>query len=339
MARAARFLLVALLAVALLLRARSARAQDDWDDGGYGYGEVAPPDDAPDPSTLAPYGAWMDDPQYGRVWRPAVAVGWQPYVAGYWTSTPYGWTWVSAEPWAWTFHYGRWAPTVAGWVWVPGTVWGPAWVDWYWGDGFVGWAPLGPFVSHVAVIDHFVFVHERDFCSRGLSHLVVDHHLVPDRVIHGWGARDERHERAPGLHRIEHVSASPVQRYERRPPGTFAPGRQRQYRAAGGDRPFPARQWEVSQPRTQRLGRAYGLALRAAPIVRDGPTRGAERGLAQRGGQTFQRRPAAVPGAFRVARVPGAPRAGFHGAPHVRGGTVGRAQGGGARWLAFPGRR
>jgi hypothetical protein len=51
---------------------------------------------------------------------------------------------VSAEPWAWTFHYGRWAPTVAGWAWIPGTVWGPAWVDWYWGDGWVGWAPLGP---------------------------------------------------------------------------------------------------------------------------------------------------------------------------------------------------
>jgi len=361
MARGARFLLVlAVLVVALPLRAGSARAEDDWNDGGYGD-EVA----APDPDTLAPYGTWLDDPQYGRVWRPGVAVGWQPYVDGHWTWTPYGWTWVSAEPWAWTFHYGRWAPTVAGWAWVPGTVWGPAWVDWYWGDGWVGWAPLGPFGAQVTVINNFVFVHERDFCSRGLSRFVVDHHLVPDRVIHRWGARDARHERAPGLHRIEHVSASPVQRYERRPPGTVAPARRREYRAPreqrfdrapGSDRSFPARQWQVSEPHRQRLGRAYGNgpALRTAPIVRDWPARGAERGFAQRGvvqrgfaergfvqrgGQAIQRPPAPGAGAFRVARRPAAPRAGSIDAPHVHGGTIGRAQGGGAQWRAFPGER
>ena len=360
MTRAARFLAVALLAVAIPLGAGSARAQDDWDDGGYGYGgEVGSPNDAPDPDTLAPYGTWLDDSQYGRVWRPAVAVGWQPYVDGYWTWTPYGWTWVSTEPWAWTFHYGRWAPTVAGWAWVPGTVWGPAWVDWYWGDGWVGWAPLGPFGTHVTVINNFVFVHERDFCSHGLSRLAVNHHLVPDRVIHDWGARDGRHGRAPNLHRIDHVSASPVQRWERRPPGTVAPARQREPRAPverrfdrapRDDRSFPARQWEVSQPRPQRLGRAYGNApvVRAAPVMRDRPAAGrgfAQRPFLPRGGQGFQRPPAARPGAFRAARVPAAgivraprgPRAGFGGAPHVHGGTIARGLGG-ARWHAFAGR-
>ena len=358
MARAARLLVVALLAVALPLRAGSARAQDDSDNSGYGYA-----DEAPDPDTLAPYGSWVDDPQYGRVWQPAVAVGWQPYVDGYWTWTPYGWTWVSAEPWAWTFHYGRWAPTVAGWAWVPGTVWGPAWVDWYWGDGWVGWAPLGPFGAQV-VINNFVFVHERDFCSRGLSRVVVNHQLVPDRVIHRWGARDWRHERAPDLHRIEHVSASPVQRWERRPPGTVGPARRHEFRAPverrfdrapSGDQSFPARQWEARQPTSHRLGRAYGNgpAMRAAPIVRDWSARPAERGfvqrgfvdrgLAQRGGQAFQRPPAARLGAFRAARVPQAgfvraPSARLGGATPARGGAIGRARGG-ARWDAFHGRR
>ena len=359
MARGAGFLVAALLVVALPLHAGSALAQDDWDDAG--YGDDVP---APDPGTLAPYGTWLDDPQYGRVWHPAVAVGWQPYVDGYWTWTPYGWTWVSAEPWAWTFHYGRWAPTVAGWAWIPGTVWGPAWVDWYWGDGWVGWAPLGPFGAHVSVINSFVFVHERDFCSRGLSHFAVNHHLVPDRVIHGWGARDGRHERGPDVHRIEHVSAFPVQRYDRRPPGTVRPGRGHEFRAPAerrfdraprGDRSFPARQWEARQPTTHRLGRAYGNApaMRAAPVVRDWPGRPAERGFAQRGlaqrgfvqrgGQAFQRPPTARPGAFRAARVPDAgivraPRAGFGRAPQMHGGAIARGPGR-ARWNAFRDRR
>src|SRR5439155_372045 len=107
-----------------------ARAQDDE-----GYQEEDDPggqyaaDTAPDPSSygeaLAPYGTWIDDDQNGQVWQPAVSVDWAPYTDGYWAWTPYGWTWVSSEPWAWTFHYGRWGLLPGGWAWVPGTVWGP----------------------------------------------------------------------------------------------------------------------------------------------------------------------------------------------------------------------
>jgi hypothetical protein len=100
--------------------------------------------------TLAPYGSWTDDPDYGRVWEPspaAVGEDFSPYASnGNWVLTEYGWTWSSGWDWGWApFHYGRW--TVLGnqrWGWIPGTIWGPAWVSWRAGGGYVGWAPLPP---------------------------------------------------------------------------------------------------------------------------------------------------------------------------------------------------
>ncbi|HYR97052.1 MAG TPA: DUF6600 domain-containing protein, partial [Candidatus Binatus sp.] len=272
----------------VILGAVPAWADDDegYDDGQ--YDEAAGPDDeAPDPEELAPYGSWVDDGQYGRVWHPAVSVGWAPYVDGYWAWTPYGWTWVSYEPWAWTFHYGRWALLPVGWVWVPGHVWGPAWVDWFWADGFVGWAPLSPFGTHVTVINQFVFVHERDFCSRRLDRTVVDHHLVPHRVIDRWQHRGPGRERPPGLHHIERVSQRPITRLDHKPPGTIAPrhfGERQQLVRPGGNprlggarrgdaglRPgapggAPRRQTRLGQP--WRPGRAPGVGR--PPLIEQG---------------------------------------------------------------------
>src|SRR5207253_11242825 len=119
---------------------------------------------------------------------------------------------------AWTFHYGRWALLPAGWAWVPGTVWGPAWVDWFWGDGFIGWAPLAPFATQVIAIDEFVFVHEGDFCSHDLVHTVVNHHLVPDHVIHRWQHRDERNGQPRGRHRTDRAAMRTRRRIRRRAP-------------------------------------------------------------------------------------------------------------------------
>lgn len=79
------------------------------------------------------YGEWVDTPVYGRAWRPHVAVaGWSPFLYGRWMFlSPFGWTWVSFEPWGWiTYHYGSWVTTSRyGWVWVPSVsyrVWYPA---------------------------------------------------------------------------------------------------------------------------------------------------------------------------------------------------------------------
>lgn len=96
---------------------------------------------------LAPYGTWMDNPQYGQVWIPNVGRGFQPYVTrGHWVMTEYGNTWVSHYDWGWApFHYGRWyLDNYYGWMWVPGNEWGPAWVAWRSGGGYYGWAPLSP---------------------------------------------------------------------------------------------------------------------------------------------------------------------------------------------------
>ncbi len=100
---------------------------------------------------LSPYGVWINDPQYGYVWRPDVDQReFRPYYTnGRWVMTEYGNTWVSNYEWGWApFHYGRWAYNRHNhWVWIPDTVWGPAWVTWRTGGGYYGWAPLGPSIS------------------------------------------------------------------------------------------------------------------------------------------------------------------------------------------------
>jgi hypothetical protein len=101
-------------------------------------------------TALAPYGTWVEVPDYGWSWRPTVAVidpNWRPYVhGGRWIHTDYGWYWHSYYSWGWApFHYGRWhLSPVSGWVWIPDTRWGPAWVTWRYYDGYYGWAPLPP---------------------------------------------------------------------------------------------------------------------------------------------------------------------------------------------------
>jgi hypothetical protein len=96
---------------------------------------------------LAPYGRWLNNPQYGQVWVPDVGPDFQPYASdGRWIMTEYGNTWESDYPWGWApFHYGRWwLDDFYGWVWVPGDEWAPAWVTWRSGGGYYGWAPLAP---------------------------------------------------------------------------------------------------------------------------------------------------------------------------------------------------
>jgi hypothetical protein len=99
---------------------------------------------------LSGYGDWVNNPDYGYVWRPNVGSDFRPYYTnGHWVMTEYGNTWVSDYDWGWApFHYGRWFyDDYDGWVWAPDTVWGPAWVTWRTGGGYYGWAPLGPRIN------------------------------------------------------------------------------------------------------------------------------------------------------------------------------------------------
>lgn len=100
--------------------------------------------------TLAPYGSWVEVPDYGWCWRPTVAVAnssWLPYSdGGRWLWTDAGWYWHSTYSWGWApYHYGRWhRHTRFGWVWNPGYDWAPAWVAWRTTPAYCGWAPLPP---------------------------------------------------------------------------------------------------------------------------------------------------------------------------------------------------
>lgn len=102
---------------------------------------------------LDPYGTWVDDPNYGRIWVPdrrVVGEGFSPYVtSGHWAlDTDNNWVWVSDfEFGGIVFHYGRWVWTDYGWAWVPGFRYSPAWVVWRVPTGpyaYVGWAPAPP---------------------------------------------------------------------------------------------------------------------------------------------------------------------------------------------------
>ena len=115
---------------------------------------------------LDQYGSWSSNPQYGMVWSPTqVEVGWTPYRVGHWGwQDPWGWTWISSEPWGWApYHYGRWVTYSSRWYWVPvapvvqAVAYSPALVGFVGsgpgfsasvtiggGGGYVGWFPLAP---------------------------------------------------------------------------------------------------------------------------------------------------------------------------------------------------
>jgi hypothetical protein len=143
--------------------------------------------------SLAPYGDWYLDAEFGWVWAPrGVRYGWRPYTEGYWLYTDYGWTWVSSWNWGWApFHYGRWHfHPHRGWVWLPGRDWAPAWVAWRSGDGWVGWAPLPPGVRFRAGVgldfgnarlDAMIDVHWWSFVEeRRLTDRRLRSHVVPE---------------------------------------------------------------------------------------------------------------------------------------------------------------
>ncbi|PWS27632.1 hypothetical protein DHW03_08580 [Pedobacter yonginense] len=127
---------------------RAQDYQDSYQDDGYSTGNVSLQTFYDE---LSPYGTWIQDPQYGYVWRPDVDQNeFRPYYSnGRWAMTEYGNTWVSNYDWGWApFHYGRWViNSYRQWIWLPDTNWGPAWVDWRSGDGYYGWAPMAPSIN------------------------------------------------------------------------------------------------------------------------------------------------------------------------------------------------
>ncbi|MES2734515.1 MAG: DUF6600 domain-containing protein [Bacteroidota bacterium] len=175
---------------------------------------------------LAPYGQWINDPNYGSVWVPNVASNFQPYATdGHWVLTEYGNTWVSDYPWGWAvFHYGRWFyQDYYGWAWVPGDEWGPAWVSWRSGGEYYGWAPLAPGCQVNVTINipswQWVFVPQIYITSPRIYNYCVPR----TRVVHIYhnsmpcdnGYRNNNHLYAygPQRHEMERATRSRMQVY------------------------------------------------------------------------------------------------------------------------------
>lgn len=181
---------------------------------------------------LRPYGVWVEDPRYGRVWVPdpaSVGHGFSPYVShGRWGIDEAGqWIWLSDLPYGHVvFHYGRWVQVRGhGWAWIPGTRYAPAWVVWRVPHHartttYVGWAPAPPsFVWYGGVAYHYVhpvsfgwvFCPSPYVFDRGLyRHLVRDHRRA-------MAARDHTREHAPSRPRIG-APRSPTTRQAYVPP-------------------------------------------------------------------------------------------------------------------------
>jgi len=142
---------------------------------------------------LAPYGTWVQLPDYGWAWRPNAALGdasWRPYGdAGHWVYTSAGLYWQSEYPWGdIPFHYGRWTYSGSlGWLWLPAYNWAPAWVSWRHAEGCTGWAPLSPeavFVAGVGLQFHGRVALDIDFGIPAESFVFVSYDHMWDHGYH-----------------------------------------------------------------------------------------------------------------------------------------------------------
>lgn len=140
------------------------------------------------------HGVWTNNPEYGWVWYPHVAVGWAPYRVGKWVYRPvWGWTWVSYEPWGWyPHHYGRWVLVGGNWAWVPLRVraaWSPGLVFWIEGPDYYAWYPMpvGVSLSMVVNLGPDVIVHR--YCHADYITVVSYnhfHHGHYNRYVEPW---------------------------------------------------------------------------------------------------------------------------------------------------------
>ena len=178
---------------------------------------------------LAPYGQWIDDPQYGYVWSPDQDGSFRPYYTnGHWVMTEYGNTWVSDYPWGWAcFHYGRWTfDNYYGWIWIPGTNWGPAWVCWRYGEGYYGWSPLGPgydlnsSMDYTCPNDWWVFIPPQYLYNGGYYRYWYGPHgnsniVHRTSIVNGrYTANGVSYVSGPHVKDVERVTGKPVQVYD-----------------------------------------------------------------------------------------------------------------------------
>ena len=231
---------------------------------------------------LSPYGVWIDDPQYGQVWRPDVDQNdFRPYYSnGHWEMTRYGNTWVSDYDWGWApFHYGRWHyNSRRGWIWIPDTKWGPAWVSWRSGGGYYGWAPLGPGINiniHIGsrIPDYYwVFVPQRsiyysrypDYNRRRNLNIYHNTIIINNTYVYNRN----RYYTGPRADEIRRITREPVRIQEVRNQ------RPNSYGNNGNNRPEVVRTPErVNSPRPDRSDNRGVVNGRDSRAIGDNSTR------------------------------------------------------------------
>ena len=262
-------------------------------------------DDVVGAADLDEYGRWEDIPEYGHVWSPAsVEAGWTPYRVGHWVwQDPWGWTWVSGEPWGWApYHYGRWVNASSRWYWVPearsvrAVRYSPALVGFVGGGpgfsasigsgggGFVGWFPLAPRDPYVpwwgsrgsrradardgrdvryVNRNHVTVVNQNAFVSGGL----VTRNAVTDRNVLQPGRERARRPGSAALRPDQRLASG---RRADRP--SSAPAASRRDREPAGRRPHraasrAARLHDQDRHDPPESGRAGRLPAEAARIV------------------------------------------------------------------------
>jgi hypothetical protein len=284
---------------------------------------------------LAPYGYWVDDPFYGRVWVPhrtVVGAGFRPYVSGgHWALTADDdWLWVSDYPFGWvTFHYGRWAWLSGGlgWGWVPGYVYSPAWVDFRIGSGgYVGWGPAPPYSvwrggAYVSLGVYrpipYIFCPTTYVFSPGLHrHVVYDRHRVRSiasqtyryrpRYVSGSQVRvrgpSPREARIPNRY-------VPTRRVVAQPRATYVASEYRGRRDAGIVRD-EGRRYSVrpsSTPSESRYRSSGGRTIQEQPRARDPGPRGRHYHGATRGDSRATRNPTITHSSRERATRPSSP--------------------------------
>lgn len=174
---------------------------------------------------LSPYGRWVDDRVYGRIWIPDAERDFQPYASrGHWVQTAYGNTWVSEYAWGWApFHYGRWVlDDYYGWAWIPGDEWGPGWVHWRSGGGHYGWAPMGPNIN-ISInfpLARWIFVPQRRFCEpdiyryRVYGNGGVNIYRNTTIINNYYSYNNRRYDAGPRFDEIRRVTNRPVRVYD-----------------------------------------------------------------------------------------------------------------------------
>ncbi len=295
-------------------------------------GADAPPPEAYE-QALSSWGSWGSDARYGRFWRPSVGGGWQPFSDGRWVWTNWGWTWLSAEPWSWTFHYGRWSLLPSwGWAWFPGSVWSPAWVRWNTVGGYVGWAPWG--YGGRPSFNQYVFVRDYDFCAPSLGRRVVRYDRLPRQALVHWS---DHGGAPPPRASIERVGRHPLTVLGDRPSASLSPWDRNPRRRVGGadgpmglDRGGRHRPGNLRAPDPGRgplvIDRRAGRDMAVSPGRRRGGglRSGLEDGGGSRGTLTHPR------GGAGEGRLPGGSRgsvAGRGSVPRARGvGGAGRIE-------------